>query len=181
MERNSFLFISLVTAAAYHIPMDRFPPQTFNKPFQWKTVMSRLSLSLPFPRESSMGTRFHFTSGFERTLGSRLTAMYLSHTHSPLSFWSEPKTRTLTISSVCAVAVKVHLCNRFRISEFAETSRKSVIRRVTSLEMARVRVLGADQKKSAHWGQNCYVPLCIGRERTLGTGDVAGNVKNFTN
>ena len=59
-------------------------------------------------------------------------------------------------SNLCAVVVKVYFCNRsqpllFQISERAKTSRKSVLCGFPALEVARVRVRGADQKKRGLW------------------------------
>ena len=55
-----------------------------------------------------------------------------------------------------------NFCNRwqpllFQISESAKTSRKSVICGLPALQVARVRVLGADHKKSGLWGRDWYL------------------------
>ena len=78
-----------------------------------------------------------------------------SRPQSPLFFWSAPRTRTLaTVKNTCSSDNGIMFYPLlFQISENAQKSRKSVIRGLLALALARVRVLGGDQKKSGVWAR----------------------------
>ena len=50
-----------------------------------------------------------------------------------------------------------------------------MIRGLPALEMARVRVLGADQKKGGLWRQDCYVPHVYRKREDPGNWRCCGN------
>ena len=63
--------------------------------------------------------------------------------------WPQPQKREVAVEVLCHNSWRALL---FRITENAQKSRKSVIRGIPALAVVRVRVLGADQKKSGPWG-----------------------------
>ena len=54
-----------------------------------------------------------------------------------------------------------------------------MIRGLPALEMARVRVLGADQKKSGLLGQDCYVPHVYRKREDPGNWRCCGNSAKY--
>ena len=80
----------------------------------------------------------------ERSVNSK----YHSRPQSPLFFGSVPRTRTLATAENTRSRGSGIVEYSGQISENAQKSRKSVIRGLPASVMARVRDLGADQKKS---------------------------------